>query len=89
MTLTDMLLFSTTTVQVQMGMISISSFAIQVSCEREGVWKWIEEHVSFPASIATRLADFICNQDAGEHIMMKNEENKSRSDISAEGERFA
>lgn len=47
--------------------------------KRDGVWKWIEEHVSFPVNIATRTADFTCNQDAGEHIMMKEEDNEKRN----------
>ncbi|KAH7110700.1 hypothetical protein EDB81DRAFT_894654 [Dactylonectria macrodidyma] len=43
-----------------------------------GTWKWIQEHVSFPANIATQKADFTCNQDAGEHLKMKDEDNEKR-----------
>lgn len=49
--------------------------------KKDGIWKWIQEHVSFPANIATRQADFTCNQDAGEHLMMKNDDNVKRDAV--------
>ncbi|OAG34702.1 hypothetical protein AYO21_11137 [Fonsecaea monophora] len=49
--------------------------------KRDGVWRWIQEHVSFPANIATQMADFTCSQDAGEHLRMKDEDNKKREEL--------
>lgn len=44
----------------------------------DGMWKWVQEHVSFPVNIATRQGDFTCCQDAGEHLRMKDEDNLKR-----------
>ena len=51
--------------------------------KKDGVWQWVQEHVSFPANIATRKAAFTCNQDAGEHIMMQDEDNVKRDEASS------
>jgi hypothetical protein len=42
------------------------------------VWKWVFEHVSFPVDVATKLADFTCNQHAGEHLKMGDEDVEKR-----------
>ncbi|KAH8812867.1 hypothetical protein F5884DRAFT_751167 [Xylogone sp. PMI_703] len=47
--------------------------------KRDGVWKWVHEHVSFPVNVATRTADFTCNMDAGEHLRMNDEDNAKHS----------
>lgn len=48
--------------------------------KKDGVWKWIEEHVSFPVNIATQKADLTCSLDAGENIMMDDQDNAARSE---------
>ncbi|KAH7068620.1 hypothetical protein FB567DRAFT_585050 [Paraphoma chrysanthemicola] len=45
-----------------------------------GRWKWIQEHVSFPANIADQKADFTLSSDAGEHLRMRNEDNEKRNE---------
>lgn len=43
--------------------------------KRDGKWKWVHEHVSFPVNVATRIADFTCSQHASEHLKMNDEDN--------------
>ncbi|KAH7020412.1 hypothetical protein EDB80DRAFT_882445 [Ilyonectria destructans] len=40
--------------------------------KKDGSWKWIQEHLSFPVDIASRKADFTCNQSATDHLKVRD-----------------
>lgn len=47
--------------------------------KKDGVWKWIQEHVSFPVNVATQKGDLTCSLDAGENLRMNEADNKKRA----------
>ncbi|KIW30209.1 uncharacterized protein PV07_05968 [Cladophialophora immunda] len=48
--------------------------------KKDGIWKWIEEHVSFPVNVATQKGDLTCSLDAGENLRMDDKDNEKRGE---------
>jgi hypothetical protein len=44
-----------------------------IARKKDGQWKWIHEHLSFPVNMATRQADFNCDSNALDSFKFQND----------------
>jgi ketosteroid isomerase-like protein len=42
--------------------------------KKEGKWKWVHEHVSFPVDMVTQKGDFTCGLDASTSLYLERKE---------------